>query len=101
MGETFGYLLTSAWTLDLLALDRLLARRWFTLLGSASALLILAGVLSPWDLPGVDLAHFLGYVLWSIRLVVSAGLLPRRPVGTSSVAQRSRPYDSARSAAAS
>jgi hypothetical protein len=81
IGETFGYLLTAAWTLlVLVAIDRLLAGRWFTVLGAVSAVLILAGVLSPFDLPGVDLANFVGYVLWSVWLVVFAVLLLlRRP----------------------
>jgi hypothetical protein len=80
IGETFGYLLTAAWTLLVLAaLHRALAGRWFTALGSVSAVLILAGVLSPLDLPGIDLANFAGYVLWSLWLIVFAVLLVRRP----------------------
>ena len=35
---------------------RTIARRWFTALGAVSAVLILAGVLTPLQLPGVDLA---------------------------------------------
>ena len=80
IGETFGYLLTAAWTLLVLAaLHRVLAGRWFTALGAVSAVLILAGVLSPLDLPGIDLANFAGYVLWSIWLIVFAVLIVRRP----------------------
>ena len=49
IGETLGYILTAAWTLLVLAaLDQTLAGRWFTVLGVVSAVLILAGVLSPW-----------------------------------------------------
>ena len=63
LGETLGYLLTAAWTvLVLLALDRELAGRWFSVLGVGSALLILAGVLSPLQLPLLDAANFVGYV---------------------------------------
>ena len=80
IGETLGYLLTAAWTLLVLAaLGRVLAGRWFTILGAVSAVLILAGVLSPLNLPVVDLANFIGYVLWSIWLVAFGVLLLRRP----------------------
>ena len=80
VGETFGYLLTAAWTLLVLAaLGRSIAGRWFTALGAVSAVLILAGVLSPLDLPGIDVANFAGYVLWSGWLVAFAVLLVRRP----------------------
>jgi hypothetical protein len=56
-----------------------LAGRWFTILGAASAVLILAGVLSPLNLPAVDMANFVGYVVWSVWLVTFAILLVRRP----------------------
>ena len=80
IGETFGYILTAAWTLlVLLALHRTLAGLWFTILGAVSAVLIFAGVLSPLDLPGIDVANFIGYVLWSLWLVIFAVLLLRRP----------------------
>lgn len=83
VGETLGYLFTAAWTLlVLVALHRTLAGRWFTALGGASAVLILAGVLSPLDLPVVDTANFAGYVLWSVWLVAFGVLLWRRPVTT-------------------
>jgi Domain of unknown function (DUF4386) len=73
IGETGGYLLTAAWTaLVLLALGRAFAGRWFVALGGVSAALILAGVLSPLGLPGIDLANFFGYVLWSLWLVAFA-----------------------------
>jgi hypothetical protein len=76
IGETFGYLLTAAWTLlVLVALHRTIAGRWFTALGAVAAVLVLAGVLSPLDLPLVDLANFAGYVLWSMWLVAFAVLL--------------------------
>jgi hypothetical protein len=81
IGETLGYLLTAAWTLLVLAaLGRALAGRWFTALGAVSALLVLAGVLSPLNLPVIDQANFFGYVLWSAWLVAFAVLLlrPRR-----------------------
>mgnify|MGYP003693807031 CR=1 FL=1 len=77
IGETLGYLFTAAWTLlVLVALGRSFAGLWFIALGAVSAVLVLAGVLSPLDLPVIDLANFIGYVLWSIWLVVFAILLP-------------------------
>ena len=76
IGESFGYVLTAAWTLLVIAaLRRSLAGRWFSVLGSVSALLVLAGVLSPLELPLVDTANFAGYVLWSLWLVAFAVLL--------------------------
>jgi hypothetical protein len=75
VGETFGYLLTAAWTLlVLIALGRGIPR-WFTALGAVSAVLILSGVLTPLHLPVVDTANFVGYVLWSVWLVVFAILI--------------------------
>ena len=93
IGETLGYLLTAAWTLLVLAaLGRLLAGRWFTILGAVSAVLILAGVLSPLNLPVIDLANFIGYVLWSIWLVAFGVLLLRRPAaGAGSTTAATRP----------
>lgn len=83
IGETFGYLFTAAWTLLVLAaLNRTLAGRWFTALGAVSAVLILAGVLSPLDLPIIDTANFIGYVMWSLWLIAFAVLLLRRPPAT-------------------
>ena len=82
VGETFGYILTAAWTLlVLVALRGVLAGRWFTVLGAVSAVLVLSGVLSALDLPGVDLANFIGYVLWSVWLLAFAVLLLRPPRG--------------------
>jgi hypothetical protein len=79
VGETLGYILTAAWTLlVLIALDRVIAGRWFTILGAVSAVLILVGVLSPLNLPGPDLANFIGYVLWSLWLVAFGVLLFRQ-----------------------
>ena len=80
VGETFGYILTAAWTLLVLAaLGRRFAGWWFIALGGVSAVLILAGVLSPLNLPAIDRANFVGYVLWSAWLVAFAVLLLRRP----------------------
>lgn len=82
IGETLGYLFTAGWTVFVLvALHRTLAGRWFTALGTVSALLIVAGVLSPLDLPIIDTANFAGYVLWSIWLIAFAVLLLMRRSG--------------------
>jgi hypothetical protein len=80
VGETTGYLLTAAWTLlVLVAVGGVIAGRWFTVLGALAAVLILAGVLSPLDLPMIDTANFAGYILWSAWLVAFAVVLLRRP----------------------
>ena len=77
VGETFGYLLTAAWTLlVLVALGRGVPR-WFTALGAVSAVLILSGVLTPLHLPVVDNANFIGYIMWSVWLVIFAILILR------------------------
>jgi hypothetical protein len=76
IGETGGYLLTAAWTiLVVVALHGTLAGAWFSALGAASALAILAGVLSPLGLPGVDRVNFLGYVGWSVWILTFAAAL--------------------------
>ena len=67
---------TTAWTgLVLAALGAAFAGRLFVVLGAVSAVLILAGVLSPLDLPLVDTANFVAYILWSGWLVIFAGVL--------------------------
>lgn len=76
IGETGGYLLTAGWTsLVLAALGTAFAGRLFVALGASSAVLILAGVLSPLDLPLIDIGNFVGYVLWSAWLVMFAIVL--------------------------
>jgi hypothetical protein len=83
IGETGGYLLTAAWTLLVLAaLGTAFAGRWFVALGAVAAVLVVSGVLSPLDLPLVDTANFVGYVLWSVWLIAFAAVLlvrQRRP----------------------
>lgn len=90
LGETLGYLLTATWTvLVVLALGRAFAGRWFQVLGLASAALVVCGVLSPLDLPVIDTANFLGYVLWSIWLIAFAVVIlrhERRPARSKAVA---------------
>jgi len=85
IGETGGYVLTAAWTaLVLVALGTAFAGRLFVAVGAVSAILILLGVASPLDLPLLDDANFVGYVLWSGWLVAFAVVLLRRrsPVET-------------------
>jgi hypothetical protein len=73
VGETLGYLLTATWTvLVIVALGRRYAGRWFQILGGVSAVLVVAGVLSPFGLPVIDTANFVGYVLWSAWLIAFA-----------------------------
>ncbi|MGD9526953.1 DUF4386 domain-containing protein [Pseudonocardia sp.] len=84
IGETGGYVLTAAWTvLVLAALGTAFAGRWFVVLGGGSAFLVLVGVLSPLDLPVIDAANFVGYVLWSGWLVAFAVVLLRHVPRTS------------------
>jgi hypothetical protein len=81
IGETVGYLLTALWTaLVIVAIGRAFGR-WFALLGGAAAALVLAGVLSPLDLPVIDTANFLGYVLWSLWLIAFGVVLLVRERG--------------------
>ena len=90
IGETGGYLLTGVWTvLVVVALGRGYAGRWFASLGVASATLILAGVLSPLELPVIDTANFVGYVLWSVWLIAFGVVIlarQRRSAATRSAA---------------
>ena len=89
LGETFGYLLAAGWTgLVLVALGAAFAGRLFVVLGGAAAVLILLWVFSPLEMPLVDLANFVGYVLWSAWLLVFAAVLVRRGARRTSQAAR-------------
>jgi hypothetical protein len=73
IGETFGYIFTAIWTVAVvIAVHRRYAGTWFSVLGIGSAALVISGVLSPLDLPLVDLANFIGYIAWSLWLIVFA-----------------------------
>jgi hypothetical protein len=88
IGETGGYLLTAAWTLlVLIALGTAFAGRWFVALGAVSGVLVIIGVLSPLDLPLVDTANFVGYVLWSLWLVLFGAVILVRQRRSGRVAQ--------------
>lgn len=80
IGETLGYLFTAAWTvLVIIALRRSGAiGRLLAILGFASAALILTGDLIPFGVPGADAANFIGYVLWSVWLVLLGVVFLRR-----------------------
>jgi hypothetical protein len=69
LGETGGYLLTGAWTLLVLASLTRRPPRWFVVLGTTAAVLVISGALVPLHVPGTDLANFAGYVLWSVWLL--------------------------------
>lgn len=79
VGETLGYLFTGLWTILVSkSLGRHFTGMWFTYLGYIAAGLILLGVLLPLGLSGADMANFIGYVLWSIWLILFAVVLLRR-----------------------
>jgi hypothetical protein len=95
VGETFGYLLTATWTVMIVVvLGRRLAGRWFSLLGIAAAALVGVGVLVPLDVPGTDLANFVGYIVWSLWLLVLAVLVWGRVHDEAEPAPSSRPSTS-------
>ena len=79
VGETLGYALTATWTILIIrGFAQHLAGRWFSFLGYVAAALIALGILVPLDVPGADFANFLGYVIWSLWLLVFAWLIWRR-----------------------
>ncbi|GIH92873.1 DUF4386 family protein [Planobispora siamensis] len=87
VGEAFGYLLTAAWTVLIVValrrgdtahpvVHRFVLGRFSAGLALLSVPLILTGLLVPLGAPGADLANFIGYVAWSLWLVVfGVGLL--------------------------
>lgn len=84
IGESFGYVLTAAWTLLVVAsLGRRFAGRAFVLVGRVAAVMIAIGLLSPLDVAVVDTINFVGYIAWSAWLLWLAGAILRR--------ERSRP----------
>lgn len=78
-GETAGYTLTALWTvLVVVGLGHLVGGRPSRIAGLLAAALVLSGVLTPLGVPGTELANFVGYILWSLWIVVlSARLLWR------------------------
>jgi hypothetical protein len=70
IGETFGYLLTAAWTVLVVAsLGTRFSGRLFRVLGTVSAAMIVLGVFSPLDVGVIDTVNFFGYVMWSVWLI--------------------------------
>ncbi len=78
IGETFGYFLTALWTILVVRMKTPIAGKWFTWLGTLPAGLIFLGVFTPLGLPLADLANFVGYILWSLWLIVFGILLWRK-----------------------
>ncbi len=81
IGETLGYILTATWTaLVIVGFPQLRGGRIAAGLGFVAAGLIALGVLAPWHVPGTDMANFIGYVLWSLWVLVLAGRLVRSTI---------------------
>src|SRR4029077_16657931 len=67
------------WTvLIIYAFAQRLAGPWFKYLGLLAAALIAVGVFVPLDVPGADFANFVGYILWSVWLLIFAVFIWRR-----------------------
>jgi hypothetical protein len=96
IGETLGYALTATRTaLVIAALGGAFSGRSFVWLGAASAVLVGVGVLSPLDLPVVDEANFIGYVLYSLWLIAfGVVLLVRERRGARTSTRAGRPATS-------
>jgi hypothetical protein len=94
IGETFGYALTAAWTIAMVVgvAGERRPGRWFAPAGAAAAVLIATGLLIPLDVPGTDMANFVGYILWSVWMVgfgvsllrggATSDAVVRRPLAT-------------------
>ena len=78
VGENLGYLFTSLWTV-LVALamfgSPLPFRRWLSLLGVVSAACILVGTPEPAGFEPAATIVVVGYLLWSIWLVLTGIIL--------------------------
>jgi hypothetical protein len=98
VGENLGYLFTSLWTvLVSLAMfgSALPFRRWLGLLGVVSAACILVGTLEPAGFEPAGTIVVVGYILWSIWLVLTGIFLlltrPDRAPSTSGEPDSPRP----------
>ncbi len=80
VGENLGYLFTAIWT-GLVALtlggSTLPYRRWLSLLGGVSAVAIVVGTLEPAGFDAAADIVVVGYILWSMWLVVFGALVLR------------------------
>lgn len=75
LGETLGYLLTATWTaIVAIRLSHSGFPRWFPALGVLSAGAIAVGVAAPWGVPGTQQVNFVGYILWSVWLLILSAL---------------------------
>jgi hypothetical protein len=68
VGEAFGYALTAAWTLAMVAGVARRPGRWFVPLGTASAVLIATGLIEPL-VSGAGFTNFVGYIAWSLWMI--------------------------------
>lgn len=86
VGEQLGYLFTAAWTIVIgVTLTRsTLYRPWFGALGIVTALAIGIGLLEPAGIALAGTINALGYLAWSLWLIVAGIILlrsaSRRPV---------------------
>lgn len=76
LGETVGYALTATFTL-LVVRGLAGLPRWVAWFGVAAAALVATGVLVPLGLEVAELTNFVGYVVWSLWLVVLSVVLWR------------------------
>lgn len=79
VGETLGYFFTGIWTILIIRAGiKHLAGIWFSFLGYISSFLILLGIFSPLGIGWADIANFIGYVLWSLWLIILGILIFRK-----------------------
>ncbi|MGC4044423.1 MAG: DUF4386 family protein [Armatimonas sp.] len=69
LGEHLGYLFTGLWTI-LIALGLRKTSKGFAIAGFISAVAILVGLLDPLGLAATGAINALGYVAWSVWLIV-------------------------------
>lgn len=90
IGETFGYALTTTFTvLVVVALRRTIMPRWMAVIGYLAAGLIATGVVIP-VVEVASLSNFAGYVVWCGWLLGVAVLLFRAPGPTTTAAPATR-----------
>jgi hypothetical protein len=84
IGETLGYLTTALWTVLVAAgtLRRLGQPVWLRATGMLAAVGIAVGIAEPYGLALAGTVNFIGYVVWSLWLLVTGILLLRRPTGS-------------------
>ncbi|HVG95507.1 MAG TPA: DUF4386 domain-containing protein [Chloroflexota bacterium] len=102
-GEHLGYLFTAAWTaaISLAMRGSPVFRRWISWLGLVAAGGILAGLLEPAGLAAAGAVNALGYVVWSLWLIVAGVALLRGRAPAARPARAGRALDPAAVAAGS